>query len=123
MDEMEQLKQKMLMIGCSEEEVDKAMENMIVVCNKAAQVLAEAIHELAEQFSNAFEEMKDNLAELADMLKEVLDDASPSTRHLEPSKRMQYVNTNRLVTNFIHKWNNRDIRSQNLRFTRYRQRC
>ena len=117
----EQLKQKMLTLGYSEEEIDKAMENMIVVCNKAAQVLAEAIHELAEQFSSAFEEMKDSLAELAEALNNTLDEATPSTRYLEPSKRMQYVNSNRFVTNFLHKWNNRDIRSMNRSFTRYCQ--
>lgn len=89
-----------------EEEWERVMGIYSAVC--------EIIVEIVDKVSKA-------LLEFADQVREVLDIESPNTKGMAVSKRLEYINVNRLATQMVHHCYIPDRRTNNMWFTRQRR--
>lgn len=119
--EMEQFEIALVSAGYNEEQITETMERLHKAIQETAVALEEAMQQVAQQLASAFVEVKETFAELYKVIEEVLDDKSPNTKHMKASKRLEYVNVNRVVNEVVKRYCNKDIRSMNMRYTRYRQ--
>jgi len=118
---IEQFETELALAGYNAEQIAEAKAKIQECAESLAQALEEVIIIFREALASTFEQVKEAFAELSELLEEVLDEESPNTKYLEPSKRLAYVNTNRVTNEVVKRYYNKDIRSMNMRYTRYRQ--
>lgn len=118
---MEQFEAEMALAGYNEEQIAEAKQKLYIAVQETAQALVETMQQIAEQLASSFEQVKDVFAELTKLTEEVLNEESSNTKYMEPSKRLEYIDANRISNEVVRRYYNRDIRSLNMNFTRYRQ--